>query len=154
MIEKFLLLVVIVGLIGVGLFFALGFKSQSGQAPGLAQGALQQCPDSPNCVCSEYKNTTYHIEPISVATEKFEYVTETARNIVTEMGGELKILEGDYLAFTFTSKIFRYVDDFEIRLDRDNNTLHLRSASRVGYSDMGVNRKRVEQFRSAFEKNI
>jgi len=53
-----------------------------------------------------------------------------------------------YLSATYMSKIFKYVDDVEIRKESDI-LWHIRSASRVGYSDMGVNRKRVEAIRAA-----
>jgi uncharacterized protein (DUF1499 family) len=55
-----------------------------------------------------------------------------------------------YIAATFTSKVFKFVDDFEIRIDAEEHQLHIRSASRIGYSDLGVNRRRVEQFRELF----
>jgi len=48
-----------------------------------------------------------------------------------------------YIAATFTSKLFKFVDDFEARFDAQNNLIHLRSASREGYSDMGVNARRI-----------
>ena len=57
----------------------------------------------------------------------------------------------DYLAVTFTSSIFRFVDDLEIRIDTDQQLIHLRSASRVGRSDGGVNRKRLERLKMAFQ---
>jgi len=57
-------------------------------------------------------------------------------------------VDGDYLHATFASRIFRFVDDVEFLVDRDAGVVHVRSASRVGYGDMGVNRRRVEEIRS------
>ena len=57
----------------------------------------------------------------------------------------------DYLAATFTSSLFRFVDDLELRIDTGQKTIHLRSASRVGHGDGGVNRKRVEQLKNSFQ---
>lgn len=59
------------------------------------------------------------------------------------------MIEADehYLHFEFTSRIFRFVDDFELLLNEEQKIIHIRSASRVGYSDLGVNRKRVEKIR-------
>lgn len=59
-------------------------------------------------------------------------------------------VDSDYLHAVFTSRIFRFKDDLELRMDRENRIIHLRSASRTGYSDFGVNRKRAEQFRNFF----
>ena len=66
--------------------------------------------------------------------------------VVTELGGTVQTDTGSYLHATFVSRIFRFVDDLELRADGE--TIHVRSASRVGYSDLGVNRKRVEALRA------
>lgn len=55
-----------------------------------------------------------------------------------------------YLHATFTSRIFRWVDDVELLVDEDAGVVHFRSASRVGHSDLGVNRKRMETIRDAW----
>jgi uncharacterized protein (DUF1499 family) len=59
----------------------------------------------------------------------------------------------NYIHATFTSRIFRFVDDVEFYFMRDAPVIHVRSASRVGYSDLGVNRKRVEKIRQAFKSS-
>lgn len=58
--------------------------------------------------------------------------------------------EAAYLHAEFRSLIFRFVDDVEFLLDADAGVIHVRSASRLGYSDLGVNRRRVEAIRQAF----
>jgi uncharacterized protein (DUF1499 family) len=58
--------------------------------------------------------------------------------------------EGDYLHAEARSFLFRFVDDVEFLLDADQQVIHVRSASRIGYSDLGVNRRRIERIRSAF----
>lgn len=124
-------------------------SAESDKAPGLADGKLKPCPNSPNCICTEFAADSKHFgEPLEVTVD--EQTPERILAVVRQMGGELKRREGNYLAFTFTSRIFRFVDDFEIRLDSERNLLHIRSASRVGYSDFGVNRRRVERFREVF----
>ena len=59
--------------------------------------------------------------------------------------------EERYIHTEFTSAFFRFVDDVEFLLDDGTRTIHVRSASRVGYSDFGVNRRRVEELRSRFD---
>jgi uncharacterized protein (DUF1499 family) len=66
------------------------------------------------------------------------------------MGGSINVEKADYLAATFTSSIFRFVDDLEIRVDPDKNQVQLRSASRVGRGDGGVNRKRIERLKRIY----
>ncbi len=72
------------------------------------------------------------------------------KTIVDAMGGSIQAEKTDYLAAAFTSPIFRFVDDLEIRIDTEQRVIHLRSASRVGRGDGGVNRKRVERLRQLF----
>lgn len=59
-------------------------------------------------------------------------------------------LQGDYIHAEFISALFRFVDDVEFYFDDANKTIHLRSASRVGYYDLGVNRRRIENIRGRF----
>ena len=56
----------------------------------------------------------------------------------------------DYIHVTFTTKIMRYVDDVQFYFDDTNKVIHFRSASRVGYSDLGLNRQRMEEIRKLF----
>ena len=125
-------------------FVYLGFKSQSGQASGLVNGKLSYCPDSPNCICSEFtKDKSHYIAPLSIDLNSLNNMTEVMKQVITETGGNIVQQQDDYLSATYSSNLFRYVDDIELRLDRDAGLLHIRSASRVGHSDMGANLKRA-----------
>ncbi|WP_315983685.1 DUF1499 domain-containing protein [Aliamphritea spongicola] len=68
------------------------------------------------------------------------------------MGADSPGWQGSYLATRFTSRIFRFVDDFELRINESAGVLHIRSASRVGRSDFSVNRKRYDAFREHLKK--
>ena len=70
--------------------------------------------------------------------------------IISDLGGKIAIQNDHYIAATFTSLVFRFVDDFEVRLDTEQRLIHFRSASRVGTSDFGVNRKRVAAVKQIF----
>jgi uncharacterized protein (DUF1499 family) len=61
-----------------------------------------------------------------------------------------RLVEEDesYLHYEFTSLLLRFVDDVEFLFDDESKTIHFRSASRTGYGDLGVNRKRMEEIRS------
>jgi len=149
---KILLAVIVsVALLAIVTLFVLGYLSNSGDAKGLVDGRLARCPDKPNCVCSEYANDADHaIEPLVYSEEATAQILARLKDTVLEMGGVIQAEKDNYLAATFTSSIFGFVDDLEIRIDTDRKLVHLRSASRVGHGDGGVNRERVERLKSLF----
>lgn len=131
------------------LFYYKALKSRSGAAPGLVSGRLTECPSSPNCICSEYPDDTAHYAaPIALVGEPGEQLA-VVKAAIEAQGGEVVVVRSDYLAATFTSGFFGFVDDLEVRLDESARLLHLRSASRVGHSDLGANRKRVAALKAA-----
>lgn len=138
----------------VVLFFILGVISKSGKAPGLIDGRLTACPDKPNCVCSEHGTVSHFIEPVIIPDNITFDVFHVLKNIIQEMGGTIQVENDTYIAATFTSALFGFMDDMEIRIDSIQKMIHVRSASRVGHSDMGVNRERTELLRSLFRKEV
>ncbi|OVE77244.1 hypothetical protein BVX99_03200 [bacterium F16] len=138
---------------GTGLLAIAGISCASRMSPelGLVDGKLRPPPSTPNCVCSEFKDSKAFIAPFT-----FEGTPEEAwqqlKAAVLEEGGVIVEESRNYRWFTFTSRIFRFVDDVEFRLDSERRTIHVRSASRIGHSDLGVNRKRIESIRSRFLK--
>jgi uncharacterized protein (DUF1499 family) len=101
-------------------------------------------PKSPNCVSSraEPSDRQHYIRPFEGTTlaRVHEVVSQMPRT-------EVKTHENDYLHVVFTTALFRFRDDVEFEVEGD--TVHVRSASRVGYGDLGANRKRVEAIRRA-----
>jgi len=141
----------LLALLALAALFVLGYLSQSGAAGGLADGRLAPCPGTPNCVCSEYAaDADHHIEPIAYTQADAAQAMELLKTAIRDMGGVVRDERGDYLAATFTSSIFRFVDDLEIRVDAAHGRIHLRSASRVGRGDLGANRKRAERLSKLF----
>jgi len=133
-------------------FFVLATISQARAAEGLQENQLTACSSKPNCVCSECEKPDEHyVEPVVLSEFENEKVIQLIKNTLKAMGGDIVTETDVYIAATFTSTLFRFVDDFEIRIDAPGKTVHVRSASRVGYSDFGVNRKRVEKFRTLLE---
>ena len=150
--EKLLIIIASISLLVIIALFILGLMSHSGQAHGLVEGRLKPCPDKPNCVSSEYVSDAKHyIEPLVYSADEAAQVLLRLKTIIYEMGGSIQIEETDYLAATFTSSVFRFVDDLELRIDAGQKTIHLRSASRVGHGDGGANRKRVELLKNSFQ---
>ena len=119
---------------------------------GLDNGRLKPCPDSPNCVCSQDSGAGHQIDPIQFegsaedAMRKLEQIIEgQPRTCIVDQ-------RADYVHATFTTAWFRFVDDVEFLLDASQKRIHVRSRSRVGYSDLGVNRRRIESLREAFNR--
>ena len=126
-------------------FFLLGKKSQKGTAPGLVDGKLTACSGKPNCVSSE----TGTVDKFNVAPLSGNDLSGVKVAIET-LGGKVTGSQDGYLSAEFTSGIFKFVDDVEVRQDGDK--VQIRSCSRVGYSDRGVNRARVEAIRVALNQ--
>jgi uncharacterized protein (DUF1499 family) len=151
---KLLIIIASIFLLVIIAFFILGYMSHSGAAYGLVEGRLKQCPDKPNCVSSELVSDTEHyIGPLVYSADNATQVMPRLKTIIGEMGGSIQVDKTDYLAATFTSSLFRFVDDLELRIDTGQNIIHLRSASRVGHGDGGINRKRVEHLKNLFHGN-
>ena len=150
-----LIIIPILFLAGLIALFVLGQMSQSGKANGIIDGKLSKCPDKPNCICTEFEaDLTHYVEPIAYSPRTPSEVLTRLKNSIAEMGGNIRTERNNYLAATFTSSFFRFADDLEIRVDTDRQMIHFRSASRVGYSDRGVNKKRVERLKNLFAKKI
>lgn len=124
------------------MFFLLGLKSQKGIAKGLVDGKLATPDAKPNCVVSENCDTDKHFVKPLIATLK------QAKAAVIETGGTITSETENYVSATYMSRLFKFVDDVELR-DSGEGIVQIRSSSRVGYSDRGENRKRVERIRAA-----
>ena len=118
--------------------------------PQLVDGKLKACPNRPNCVSSETNQLKAKVLPIEFQSSP-KVAWKDLKRVIVEIGGEIRSEEDHYLWATFTSRLFRFVDDMECRLVATEKIIHLRSASRTGYSDLGANRKRVERLRKRFE---
>ena len=140
-------------IIMLGGLYILGKRSQSGKPPGLVSGRLSSCSHKPNCVNSEYpEDQSHYIPPLRYPAFTSEESMSLIKNIIQELGGRIVVEKEMYLSATFVSGVFGFVDDLECRNDALNHTIHLRSASRVGHSDFGVNKKRVMRISKRFNK--
>jgi uncharacterized protein (DUF1499 family) len=117
----------------------------------LVDGKLRACPSSPNCVSSESDSPSSRIEPLTFKGPP-EKAWGDLKETIREMGGKIQEEHDGYLWATFTSRLFRFVDDVEFRMVSTDGIIHVRSGSRVGYSDLGVNRRRVEKLRTLFNQ--
>lgn len=116
---------------------------------GIDNGHLSSCPASDNCVVSQNADEKHAIDPIPYHVDR-----NAAREILLKVIGVVprtEIVEqtDNYIHALSKSRIFQFVDDVEFYLPPNESVIHLRSASRVGESDLGVNRRRAEQIRLA-----
>lgn len=132
-----------------GFFSILFFIQCTGTRPdnlGIRSGKLNDCPKTPNCISSfadtndkeHYRNAEPYKKPTADALSVLKQrILDTPRTKIIKE-------ENNYLYVEFTSLLMRYVDDVEFYFDEKTKLLHFRSASRLGKSDLGVNRKRIE----------
>lgn len=132
------------------LFFTRNFPPKKPASVGAKAGSLALCGNKPNCVCSIDNRPINMISPLdwsgseSMGIEKIEtLVNSYPRTKVISKSG-------NYLHAEFRTLIFGYVDDVEFLVDVNAKKIHIRSASRLGYSDLGANLSRVEILRTLF----
>ena len=117
---------------------------------GIVDGKLHPCPKSPNCVSTQATDEKQKMEPINYSGS----LEDANRNIVTIINSlkRSKVItnEEDYIHIEFRTATFRFVDDVEFLFDDKEKIIHFRSRARMGYSDMGVNRKRMENITKLF----
>lgn len=144
-----LTLVVILGVVFTGFLYQQAMSSRSMVvASGHDNGRLLPCPESPNCVSSQVSSDDSHyIDPIA-DPDGAKWAVLSARIEAME-GTEMLGLDGNYAYFAFRTPIMGFVDDVEFYFTPDSAVIHVRSASRVGYSDGNTNRNRIEAIRSA-----
>ena len=144
---------VILVLIPFGGAAALALMSATARKPdglGATDGRLAPCPESPNCVSSQAADDAHRMDPIPFDGDGGAALARLKAALAALPRTAVVEERGDYLRAECTSLVFRFVDDVEIVLDRGRKVIDFRSASRVGRSDFGVNRKRMEEIRNAF----
>lgn len=128
--------------------------SFSGTRPlnlGVHDGSLAACPATPNCVSSQSPDADHTIAPITYASAPEAAFARL--KAVVEAQPRVKLMEAreGYLYAEFSSAWMGFVDDVEFYLDESAGVIQVRSASRLGESDLGVNRQRVEAIRQLME---
>ena len=135
---------------GVALLLISFLSACSGTPPdsiGVHNGHLTPCPESPNCVSSFAKDSEHRIDPLQFSGNPGTVMQELKIHLSSLDRVKIVTLEDNYVYAEFTSLLMRYVDDVEFLLVAEDRVLHFRSASRIGYGDLGVNRKRIESIR-------
>lgn len=119
---------------------------------GVRDGKLAPCPNTPNCVSSQSLDTLHKIEPLTYNSTPAKAMADLKTAIQAMKKTKIITANKNYLYAEFTSAIMGFVDDVEFYLDEDAKAIHVRSASRLGKSDLGVNRKRIETIRTNLQE--
>lgn len=132
----------------VGLLGMIGCAGERPQNLGAKDGILASCPSSPNCVSSQAADEGHQIAPL-VFNGSAEKALARLKQVLGRRSDTTLVAEQPgYLRVEFRTTLF--VDDGEFLLDQARGVIQVRSASRLGYSDLGKNRSRIEEVRSQF----
>jgi uncharacterized protein (DUF1499 family) len=136
----------LIPLIMIGGLFYLSMTSPQPTGLGVTNGMLAKCPPTPNCVSTQATDPDHQMPVISFECPAGEMLEKIKQTVQSQFPRATLVSEFDhYLHFEFKSLIFRFVDDVEFFVDDKAAVVHFRSASRVGHSDLGANRKRMKQ---------
>jgi len=117
-----------------------------------SEKTLPACPSSPNCVSSQAADADHFIAPFKITANVDDAWAALKKALLSQSRTVITNETGDTLHAEATSLVFRFVDDIDAVLDKEAKVIHIRSASRVGYGDFGVNRKRVEMLRAQLQQ--
>jgi uncharacterized protein (DUF1499 family) len=126
--------------------------SMSTDADTPARKKLPPCFDTPNCVSSQATDKRHYIAPFKISGDPKLAWAELRKAIMTHVRMIITHETGSTLHAEATSLVLHFVDDIDAILDAEAGLIHIRSASRRGHSDFGVNRKRIEKFRAQLRK--
>ena len=119
---------------------------------GVRDGRLRGCHRSPNCVSSEARDDAHRVEPLRLASDPAEGWRTLVEVVDALPRTKIVTREDGYVHAECRSALLGFVDDLELQLRADEGVVAVRSASRLGYSDLGVNRKRVDDLRRRLKK--
>ena len=127
--------------------------SLAGKRPtnlGVKDGQLAPCPKSPNCVSSYSTDEAHKIDALAYTGTRDEALAKLKAVIEKMDNAKIITQSPDYLYAEFTSSLMGFVDDVEFYVNEEKGLIEVRSASRLGESDLGVNRQRIEAIRKEF----
>jgi uncharacterized protein (DUF1499 family) len=131
------------------IFLTVSIPTATWAAASLTGGSLAPCPATPNCVVSQNADAKHAIEPITYHIDRDKAIQTVLKVLTVVPRTEVIEQTDNYIHAISKSRIFKFVDDVEFYFPTNEPVIHIRSASRVGESDLGVNRRRMEQIRLA-----
>lgn len=149
------LIVIVLGIVGyVVMRVIVETVSPPPDNLGLTNGQLAPCPDTDNCVSSQAdpNDTTHYIAPIAYQVEPSEAKAQLIEVLSSLPRANIVVDQSDYIRMETRSAFFGFIDDTEFYIDPEAQQIHVRAAARLGQSDLGVNRERVETIREKFQQ--
>lgn len=149
----------IMGLVGTLLFFLIvsvltrTFPPSKPETVGLRDNSLQNCGSKPNCVCSIQNDSVHGIAPFQIRENVNSSMEKLSKIIQSMNGARIISSQEGYLYAEFKTSFFGFIDDVEFHVNESANSIEVRSASRLGYSDLGLNRSRLESIRKKYLAN-
>ncbi len=141
-------------LVFVGFFVARWLVQRVSPMPenlGVENGRFAPCPASPNCVSTFASDADHHIDPLPLGNN-LPQAKVRMYNVITAMP-RVRVISNTptYIHAEFRTAVWRFVDDVEFYFDEENGVIQMKSASRLGYGDAGVNRARMEEIAAQYE---
>jgi uncharacterized protein (DUF1499 family) len=127
---------------------AMGCSAHSSDSKSGGEIPMAPCPESPNCVSSIHADDKHFIEPLSYSETLESAYRKLTTIISSQPRTRIVARQANYIHAEFKSRVFGFVDDVEFYFSSDQPVIHVRSASRTGYSDFGVNRRHIEEIRA------
>ncbi len=154
MLRKILLSLGVVLVVGIPVLILVVRAFPPGTPPGLGvnEGRLAACPPTPNCVTTQSGNADQLMPAISYTITQEEAATRLLQIVNGMDRTQIITSRPDYIHATFRSLVWGFVDDIEFFIDPDAKLIHFRAAARLGRSDAGVNRARMEEISQAFSR--
>jgi uncharacterized protein (DUF1499 family) len=115
---------------------------------GLVEGRLRPCPPRPNCVSSQAADAEHRVEPLPLSGTPADALRALEALVAADPLASIAGRGRDYVHAVWRSPTLGFRDDVEFLVDRVEGVIHVRAAARVGYSDLGANRRRVESIRA------
>ena len=139
------------------IFFSAGLMNLSeGVSDAMASDKewerFKECPPTPNCVSSETLSKAKFIERFKTGNRSAESWMLLTKLLEKTSNCRVVSQNSSYIHAEFRTRLLRFVDDVEFRLESETNEIAVRSASRVGFSDLGTNRRRLERLRGELER--
>jgi len=140
-----IIIAVIIILISVAIIYMIVINNTIPRNLGIHDGMLYKMPASPNAVSSQTSDINKFVEPFAYLGD-FKNSKDVIIQIINEFKGAKIITNNEkYIHAVFTTSTMKFKDDVEFYFDDSNNIIHFRSASRIGYSDNGLNRNRYDE---------
>ena len=148
-----LFIIILIVILVIAIFVIIGgrtYNSNVATPAGVGPGTLAPCPESPNCVSTLSTDDLHKIDPMPLTQDPQQALTALASLLMETPKARVITKNDRYLHVEMRSSFWNFVDDVEFVIDEENQQIQSRSAARMGYSDMGVNKSRYKKLAAEF----